>query len=441
MRLSLVPPPEVLVARLHVRADLRAVERMPRGPERRRAAYEALTSTAMATQRDAVTALGPLRAQGIVTSIRSLFLPNALLVAVQRGGEQAVRDALEGVAAVADVRRSERFAVSTPARAAEPVAPGPPGSWAMDLVRAPAAWRRGATGHGVTIGFVDSGLDTAHPAIAPIYRGTQSDGRQLHDHNWLDPFQRRSVPYDLGGHGTTTASVAAAAQIGAAPQARVVMARGSDHGQNTHAATLEALQWMLAPTKVDGSDPRPELGVDVLNNSWGTADGRDEFFRESYDGLRAAGIEVITATGNAGPEPGSVSAPASYAGFIAVGATDRHGELAEFSSRGPSPLDHPVGVFAPTVIAPGTVVPTAKAGAGYVFSSGTSVAAPIVAGAVADLLSVVPQATHGQLVEALTKTAVDVAAPGPDENSGFGRIDIAAAAEYLRSHVGAPTRV
>ncbi len=431
-------PRHQLVVRIDGRADLTAVEQLPRGPERRRAAFETLRATAVATQREALAALEPLRASGAVLAIQSMLLPNALVVtAVDSAGQQAVRDALRGVTGVGEIRDNKRFlspdsadgapADITPASGIQQ----PPHSWALDAIHARDAWQRGARGQGVTIGVIDTGLDLRHAAVRGAYRGTNADGSVTHDHNWFDGIEQRDSPIDPDTHGTQVSSVAVAPEIGVAPDARIIAARVIRSHSNETVATLQALQWMLAPTRVDGTDPRPELGADIVNNSWGTSNGRDEFFRESLAGLRAAGIEVVTATGNSGDAPSTISAPASYPGFLSVGATDRTGQVASWSSRGPSPLPNPTGARTPLVAAPGLMVPTAKAPDSYVYSSGTSIATPIVAGSLAVLMSAVPHATSAQLHEALTATAVDIDAPGPDDASGHGRIDVAAALEYL----------
>jgi subtilisin family serine protease len=423
-----------LIVRIEGASDLRAAAAMPRGPERRAAAFEALRATAAETQQAALAALEPLRAAGTLRAIRSMFLPNALVVETDsHAAQEAVRQALTGVANVGEIRTNVRFLVPpTHTVALSTVAAEPPASWALDAVRAREAWASGVSGRGVTIGFIDSGADITHEALRDAYRGTLADGSHSHDHNWFDGIAGSAVPIDPRGHGTQVASVAVAPKIGIAPGARFIAARATADGFNSTVATLEALQWMLAPTRVDGTDPRPELGADIVNNSWGTSDGSDEFFRASYEGLKAAGIEVVTATGNIGPD-GKVSAPASYPGFFSVGASDRHGQVADFSSRGPSPLPDAAGAQVPLIVAPGQMVPTAKPGDRYVYSTGTSIAAPITAGALAVLLEASPDATHEQLVDALTSTAIDIAAPGPDDDSGFGRIDLAAAVERIRT--------
>lgn len=428
-----------LVVRIDARTNLGAVEAMPRGPQRRVAAYDALVATARATQRAALDALVPLQASGVVRAVRSLVAPNALIVDVETpAGQEAVRAALAGVAHVGEIRTNARFLAPPPLPTAPIAAQAdagivdPPHSWALDAIGAEQAWRSGGRGAGITIGVIDTGADITHPALRTTYRGSSPTGARTDDYNWFDGIDGTAAPSDTDGHGTQVASIATAPAIGVAPGARFIAARAIANGLNSTVATLEALQWMLAPTKADGSDPRPELGADIVNNSWGTSNGSDEFLRESYEVLRSAGILVVTATGNSGPGAGTISAPASYPGFVSVGATDRLGELADFSSRGPSPLPDASGARTPLVVAPGLMVPAAKAGAGYVYASGTSIAAPVVAGALAVLLEAAPHATQDQLLDALTSTATDIAAPGADDASGFGRINLAAAVEHIR---------
>lgn len=427
----------VLIARLDARADLSEIERMPRGDARRVAAFEALRATARATQGAALAALAPLQATGTVTSIESMFLPNAIVVKTRQGAQQAVRDALAGVAHVASVTQSRQWNVDDVAPAG-PVTPTPGTSWGLDKIGAPIAWASGATGAGITVGVIDSGFLASHDALRAAYRGSRADGTQVHDYNWFDGIEGQAAPVETRGHGTHVAGIVAGSGIGVAPGARIIAARAiNTAGNNTTDATLRSLQWMLAPTKIDGSDPDPTKGADVVNNSWGTSNGAEQFYRESYEGLRAAGVEIVTAAGNTGPEPGSVAAPGSYPGFISAASTDQVDTIAYSSARGPSPVPHEPGSFSPTFAAPGVRIVSAATPAGFETRSGTSMASPMIAGAIAVLLGAVPTATHAQLTAALAATAVDLSTPGPDIDSGFGRIDLAAALAYLRRTVTA----
>jgi len=512
------PTGNILIARLSAKADLSDEALLPRGPQRKAAVYQDLLATAATSQVEALAKLKQLKATGEVTHVESMFLPNAILVTTKPGSNQAVRDALAGIASIGAVTENstwsvtgERVSAAAEAGAAGatagaamlryaqaysgstryldpdagraaieggaaqgappvPTVPGvdgapngapatptsseptttapptagtpPPGSdpatetpagptleWGVAKMNAPAVWARGIDGTGVTIGVVDTGLDSQHPAIASHYRGTQAGGSQIHDYNWFDPFEKTPVAFDDGDHGTHVSGSAAGGTdsraIGIAPGAKLIAAKAINKaGYNTTAATLRALQFMLAPTKTDGTAPDPTKGADVVNNSWGNSvDAEDPQFIDVFDGLQAAGIEVVTAAGNDGPREGTVSAPGSYSGHLSVAASTSKDTIAGFSSRGPSKFAKPEEMV-PNITAPGANVVSSVPGGGYESMSGTSMASPHAAGAVALLLQAKPQATHEEIVNALTSTAVDVDRPGPDNASGFGRIDI-----------------
>jgi subtilisin family serine protease len=434
-RRNIAPGPhgDVVIARLRDRADLSQEAKLPRGPARRTAVYNDLLATARSSQAAALDLLGSLKAQGQVQSWESLFLPNAISIRVTPGASQAVTDALRGVANVQAVVDNKLW-WTEPAQEHEPTDFTIPGTeWGVQAIGADRAWGRGYTGAGVTVGVVDTGLDASHPALRAQYRGTNADGTQSHDYNWLDAVNGRRTPYDDGQHGTHVAGTVAGRDgqqtTGVAPGARVIAAKAIvGSGYNTTDATFKALQFMLAPTKTDGSSPDPARGADVVNNSWGTSNISDDSFVETWDGLLAAGIEIVSAAGNSGPV-GKIAPPGSYPGALSVAATTATDKVAGFSSRGPSRFA-PTAVL-PNVAAPGASIRSTIPGGGYATFSGTSMASPHVAGAVALLLQAKPNATHEQIVAALEKTAVDIDLPGPDTAAGHGRIDVDRAIDRL----------
>ena len=471
------PTDNVLIARLDAKPDLTAATAMARGPERRQVVYDALVETAKTSQVDALAALETLQQAGDVSKVESLYLPNAILVTTKAGRHQAVADALAGIANVKQVtenrtwsvqRADDDVSVGSEGAAAgaamltyargfvdgpafmDPgagrralggtIAPeGPKPEWGVEKIGAPTAWGEGIDGTGVTVGVVDTGLDAAHPAIKPHYRGTNADGTMTHDYNWYDAFGQSDTAFDDGDHGTHVAGTVAGGTdsraTGVAPGAKLIAAKAINRrGYNTTAATLKALQFMLAPTRTDGTGADPTKGADVVNNSWGNADQSDDTFMDTFAALNAAGIEVVSAAGNDGPREGTVSPPGSYPGYLSVAATTTRDDVAGFSSRGPSKFASP-DEMTPNVAAPGAGVVSAVPGGRFQRMSGTSMASPHVAGAVALLLQAAPQATHEQVVEALTKTAIDIDRPGPDNASGFGRIDVPAALAHIRSAV------
>ena len=258
--------------------------------------------------------------------------------------------------------------------------------WNLDLVDAPAAWATGATGQGIVVGSSDSGVDGTHPALAPGFRGG--------DDSWFDPWSNTTSPTDAGVHGTHTLGSAVGRDgIGVAPGAQWVGCVNLARNLGNPAHYLDCLQFMLAPFPA-GGDPftagRPDRAPQVLTNSWGcpAIEGCDRRALEpAVEALAAAGIFVVAAAGNTGPACGSVAdPPATYPSVLTVGGVDSAGRLAPSSSRGPAPG----GVDKPDVVAPGVSVVSAMPGGRYGALTGTSMAAPHVAGVVALLWSANP---------------------------------------------------
>jgi subtilisin family serine protease len=435
-----------LIVRFAAKPNLAALSAMPRGSARRQGVYDALVATAKQSQAAATAVLGQLMTSGAVETFESMYLPNAIIVKPQSGKSNAVRDALTGVAGVSAVIADKRFlnpdaSAAARERVRHQLAQPAPAKWAdnpawgIDKIGASSAWSR-ANGTGITVGVVDTGLDAAHPAIAPHYRGTNANGTQSNDYNWFDPFDHSKTPIDPNMHGTHVAGTMAGGaaggpQIGVAPGAKIIASRALDaDGYNSSVGTLRALQWMLAPTKLDGTGADPTRGADVINNSWGNSDDRlDPTFRDTFDGLRAAGTVVVSAAGNDGMR--GTGAPGNYAGFLSVAATNSRDGVTGFSSRGvPGSEQHPA-TMTPNVAAPGASIYSSVPGGRYARLDGTSMASPHVAGAVALLLSAAPRATEAQIIDALEKSAVDIDKPGLDVASGFGRIVVDAALKRL----------
>jgi hypothetical protein len=144
----------------------------------------------------------------------------------------------------------------------------------------------------------------------------------------------------------------------------------------------------------------------------------------------------IFAAGNAGPAAGSVGSPAGYPEAVAVGAIDSNDAVPSFSGRGPVVWQNADGlgpdagtvIGKPDLAAPGVGI-TSSSGSGYLSYSGTSMAAPHVAGVAALLRQANPALSAQSVADILRMSADDIGAPGVDPNSGFGRLDALRAVE------------
>jgi subtilisin family serine protease len=260
-------------------------------------------------------------------------------------------------------------------------------SWA--LLRVNAASAPGEAGR-VRVGVVDSGVDAAHPAL----RGRVLDG--------IDFVDGGPGTHDPLGHGTQVAGIIAGRGVGVAETALIVPVRVVDaRGSGTVKRLAVGIRWAA------------DSDVRVINASV-EASGPAATLEEALDYAWARRAVVVAISGNQG---GAVQWPAAYPKAIAVGALDRGDSLARFSGRG-------VGL---DLVAPGVGIPTLVAGGGYANATGTSTAAPFVAGAAALLLGQEPGLTNDELIERLRGSARDLGHAGPDARYGAGMLDIAAA--------------
>jgi subtilisin family serine protease len=323
--------------------------------------------------------------------------------------------------------------------------------WNILRINADDVWNTyNDRGEGITIGSIDTGAQWNHPALIRTYRGICAFQclTANHNYNWFDPSRicPQPVPCDNNGHGTHTMGTMVgddrgANQIGVAPRAYWITAKGCESNSCSGTALLRSGQWMLAPTDLNDQNPRADLRPHVVNNSWGTNNGSDQFYRSTVQAWVASGIFPAFANGNAGPSCGTVGAPASYPESYGTGAFDINNNLASFSSRGPSPISpNPVK---PDISAPGVNVRSSVPTNGYSSLSGTSMASPHVAGTIALIWSINGAPSLSRNIPAtmavLDQTAINVmstlcSSNDPNNNNlwGEGRLDAFAAVTAAR---------
>src|SRR5262249_49959074 len=282
------------------------------------------------------------------------------------------------------------------------------------------------------------------------------DGQNAdHDYNWHDSIHDSvgnpcgndpPEPCDdlgPGSHstGTMIGDDGAGNQIGMARGATWIGCRNMDSGTGTPARYIECMQWFLAPTRIDGSDPDPTKAPDITNNSWHCPPSEGCSFdtlQAAVEAQAAAGIMMVSAAQNAGPSCSTVqNPPGIYEATYSAGALNTGTDtIASFSSRGPVTADGSNRIK-PDISAPGTNTRscTNVSDSSYANFSGTSMATPHIAGAVALLWSAIPSLRH-QLAasrDALNNSAVHIDSTqcgdaGPPNNVyGWGRVDIFAA--------------
>ncbi|MGH2831053.1 MAG: S8 family serine peptidase, partial [Actinomycetota bacterium] len=236
------------------------------------------------------------------------------------------------------------------------------------------------------------------------------------------------------GHGTHVAATAAGSRLyndpthgfftqeGVAPRSQIMAAKFlSAGGSGSFEDAISALQWSF------------DNGADVTSNSWGASCGAALAAIQAVRTLTDLGMLSVFAAGGSGPGPGTVGGPACGESALSAGAVDQNRVIAPFSGRGPC-SDPDTGTpprTCPDLVAKGVTVtsawPRPAAPTGYRTLSGTSMAAPFVAGA-AVLSEQMKREITGtgwdttaRAEEAVFKrTSLDLGTAGPDNNYGWG---------------------
>ncbi|MBF0383868.1 MAG: S8 family serine peptidase [Magnetococcales bacterium] len=308
-------------------------------------------------------------------------------------------------------------------------------TWGLEKIKAMAAWgAHGAYGEGVTIGLLDTGVDASHPdlkgKIAHWAEFTKS-GRQV----------AGSTPFDSDRHGTHCAGTLVGGResgrhIGVAPKAKIaagLVLNGKYGGSD--AQVLAGIDWAV------------ERGVDVLSMSLGGLvidSNTPPTYTDAIYSCLEAGIPVVAAIGNEGHQ--TTGLPGNDPFAYSVGATDPGDKIAGFSGGRTQiiqqsdffyPDQLPLTYSKPDLSAPGVGIRSSVPGGGWEIFSGTSMATPLVAGAIALLLSATT--IRGKLENSekafeiqnlLSSSVMELGESGQDHRYGFGRLDVLRAIDF-----------
>jgi len=389
--------------------------------ERHRAGIEQLKTIAMQSQQTIRNRLSEMQMAGKVRNVKALWITNLIEAEI-------TVDGLRQLVSEPTILKIEAYPTVIPlsdmvdtrmALSFDTVGKN------LRAIKADSAWAAGYDGRGRIVCSFDTGVDGLHPALSGNYRGNKGFAPS---ECWFSEVDSSEYPHDFAWHGTHTTGIIVGHYddsnlvTGVAPGADWIAAVAIDV---PGASIFRAFQWAADP---DG-DPNTDTDVpDVINHSWGIpAIGCADLLWQVIDNTEALGIVNIFAAGNSGPNPMTTLNPANRAEDsltnFAVGALDTSmTAIWNQSSRGPSNCD---GVsIKPNVVAPGMTIYSCYPGGAFGVATGTSGAAPHVAGAVAILRQKNPDATADEIKDALLNSAVDLGNAGPDNTFGWGRIDI-----------------
>ena len=293
-------------------------------------------------------------------------------------------------------------------------------------------WAQGFKGKGVTIAVIDTGIHP-HADLKSRIIG------------FKDFVNGEAQPYDDQGHGTHVAGDAAGdgtasngKYVGTAPEANLVGIKALDkNGAGRFSDIIKGIQWAV--------QNQEKYGIRVINMSLGgpiIQSYKDDPVAQAAAAAMDHGIISVVAAGNSGPKAGTIGSPGSHPRVLTIGALNDMGTvsraddtIAKFSSRGPTSID---GLTKPDILSPGVMITAANSpgssldqmpqiphvGQDYITISGTSMATPVAAGMVADIISANPKLTPDQIKELFTTSAQKLNDPKLDANQqGFGVIN------------------
>lgn len=288
----------------------------------------------------------------------------------------------------------------------------------------PVLHAAGYRGQGIQVAVMDGGFTNADTIT--LFDSVALAGRMIPAWDFVE---RDSGLFEAANHGTSVLSVMAGNLpgyfVGAAPDATYFLLKTEDTGGEY---PIEEANWIA------GAEWADSTGVDIINASLGYTVFNDTTLGHHYDeldgktaiGSRGAaiaatkGMIICNAAGNEGDGAWHyIGVPADAPGIVSVGAVDRNDDKASFSSFGPT-FD---GRIKPDLVAPGDMeVVAGGSGIDLALSSGTSIASPMLAGALAALWSAVPEKTAREVLDAVYSTSDQY--EHPDNSRGYGLPDM-----------------
>ena len=254
--------------------------------------------------------------------------------------------------------------------------------------------RPGYYGKDITVVVMDTGMEP-HP--------------DLGDNLWKfkDFINGRMLPYDDNGHGTHVAGIIGGRKYGMAPLCRLIVLKVLGSGGNGDVIqSMKGFRWII--------ENQEKYNIRVVNISMGMKRDTNKIGEKrilaAVDVLWRAGIVVVAAAGNYGPREGSITIPGLHPSIITVGSYDER-----YSGRGSS-MEH---IWKPDVVAPGRKIISCNVDGNYIEKSGTSMATPVVSGAITLLLSKYPNLTNDEIKRKLRHSCDDLGLSGVQQGSGL----------------------
>ncbi len=299
--------------------------------------------------------------------------------------------------------------------------------WYLRNIRADKVWDAGASGQGVIVAVVDTGVDLTHEEFV------DASGRNnlVPGYNAFTRSTEQGAVQDDNGHGTSMTGVIAALKdnnkgiVGIAYDAKVMPIKAMDQaGEGEDSVIADGIIWAV------------DNGAKIINLSIGS-EAQSKILDEALQYATDKGCLLVGASGNKkdakevqsipirGTTTDTVAFPGADPNVLAVSAVDRYDRITDFSLLGPEVR----------LSAPGNKVLTtfwSETDTGLAYSTGTSIAAPMVSASAALLWSKYPDLTAQDIEQALLSSASDLGARGQDDEYGFGRLDVYRAFQTLQ---------